>query len=167
MGPTCNKNITRSQGSIRCNITPTHWTHKLQRDQHQRIHRHMEMQHSQSTQQHNTDKTPNWTEHKPIIQRTPKSITIHKRTRQHNNNPQTTQSSKPTNKTKSLNILQFNINSIRKQESELEHVLDQHKIDMATIQETKLEKAHKIPEFNNFATLRQDRSHKEEGASSH
>ena len=23
----CNKNITRFQGSIRCNITPTHWTH--------------------------------------------------------------------------------------------------------------------------------------------
>ena len=26
-GPSCNKHITRSQGSICCNITQTHWTH--------------------------------------------------------------------------------------------------------------------------------------------
>ena len=74
-----------------------------------------------------------------------------------NNNPQTPQSSKPTNNTKRVNILQFNIISIRKQTSELEHVLDQHKIDIATIQETKLKKVHKRPQFNNYnTTLRQD-----------
>ena len=29
--PSCNKNITRTQGSIHCNITPTHWMLKMQR----------------------------------------------------------------------------------------------------------------------------------------
>ena len=61
-----------------------------------------------------------------------------------NSNSRTTQSSNSTYNTKSLSILQFNIKSIRKQKAELECVPDQHKIDMATIQETKMEKAHKI-----------------------
>ena len=39
--------------------------------------------------------------------------------------------------------MQFNVNIFRKQKAELENVLDQHKLDIATIQETKLEKAHK------------------------
>ena len=84
--PSCNKNITRSQESIRCNITPnTLDTHKMQRDKHQTMHRHMEMKHSQSTQQHITDKTPNCSEHKPITQCIPKSITNYKSTKQHHN----------------------------------------------------------------------------------
>ena len=70
-------------------------------------------------------------------------------------NQQTTQNS--------LNILQFNKNSTHKQKSELEHILDKHKKDILTMQETKLKKAHKTPQFNNYTTLRQDRSHKAKG----
>ena len=64
-----------------------------------------------------------------------------------------------TKYTNSLSVLQFNINNICKQKAKLENTLDQHKIDIATRQETHLEKAHKTPQFNNYTTLRQDRIH--------
>ena len=133
----------------------------MQRDQHWTIHRRMEKQQSQSTGHQHIGRKPHYQSmnqsSNALQNQTPHISTPDNTTT--NNDTQITQGSKSTNSTKILSILQFNINSIFKEKAELENVLDKHEIDITTIQETKLKKAHKTPQFNNCTTHWQDRSH--------
>ena len=159
--PSCNKNIIRSQGSIRCTKIPTHWTHRKCSGINIRQYRetwkcNIHKAPSNSTQI-KTNAALNINQSSNALQsQTPhtgipdNSIT--------NNNSQITRQQINKQHKKPINI-----DSIRKQKSKLEDVLDQDRIDIATIQETKFKKAHKTPQFNNYTTLRQDRSHKAGG----
>ena len=149
--------------STHCNITPTQWTHMKCSG--------INIRQYTNTWKSNINKAPSNSTHaknqtaqnmnqssNPLQNQIPLTSTLDNTTT--NNNPQTTQDCKSTNKTKCLNFLQFNINRIHKQKQYLNMSLDQHKIDITTIIETKWEKPHKTSQFNNYTTPRQDRSHK-------
>ena len=55
-----------------------------------------------------------------------------------------------------LNVLQFNIQSIKNKKLELQHFLHTHNIHIATIQETHLTSKTKTPIFPNYTSLRED-----------
>lgn len=56
----------------------------------------------------------------------------------------------------SLNILQLNINGIQNKTTELQHILTEHNIHIALIQETNLNSNKPSPMFHDYTTLRQN-----------
>ena len=59
--------------------------------------------------------------------------------------------------TRPLNILQININSIKKKVSELRHLLERENVHVALIQETKLTHSTPTPTLKKYSCLRRDR----------
>ncbi len=64
----------------------------------------------------------------------------------------------PTDNDNSFNILQFNANGIGNKLTELGLFLENHKVKVAAIQESKLTSRSRDPSIQNFATVRKDRS---------
>ena len=137
----CTRNITRSQYSIRCNHNTPHWVHL--RCTNTRIANytntwrcptHTTPQHN-IPPQHSSQTRPN---QDPPVQPPPTPPN----TSQHQNR---------------LNILQININGIRRKHTELEEYATQHKIDIILIQESKLTPSQKTPTIQSFTPIRTDR----------
>lgn len=143
--PTCTNNVTHSHGSICYNTVHSHWTHlkcsgftirQYTNAWKCNIHRwsqnHTDTRNQiteYNTQPRNTQQIPT-----PNIG-TPKNIPTT------NRNLHETQGRTETSNTKRLK----NTTVPTQTKTQLEHVLDQRKIDVATLQETKLEKTHKTP----------------------
>jgi hypothetical protein len=68
-----------------------------------------------------------------------------------------TPKTKPNSKNQIIKILQININGIQNKSLELQYLLNNQNIDIAVIQETKLNPTAKAPVIPNYSYLRQDR----------
>jgi hypothetical protein len=141
----CKDYITRHQTSIRCNHTNDHWLHLRCTDTRLRDytdtwkcsgHRQIDPQPTSPVPTPNHQTTPDPHLQPPVL--TPKPI-------------------------KNLHILQININGISNKIDELRALINLEKIDIVTVQETKLRPKTKTPTVNNFTAIRTDRAHKDGG----
>ena len=151
----CSTEITRRQTSYRCNSS--HWVHK-----------------HCTTLRCNTDYTPTWKCN--IHNQQNNTITDqHNQLTDNNNNMQQNQNinqphSINNNKTqqqinskKTITIIQININGLTTKIHELKNLTDNTKIDIITIQETKLKPTHRTPYLKDYTAIRTDRTYKNGG----
>ena len=64
---------------------------------------------------------------------------------------------------KTLKLVQININGISRKLEELHLLATTHKLDIITVQESKLQQNHKTPTIADYSTHRTDRKHKQGG----
>ena len=153
----CSTEITRRQTSYRCNSSPSHWVHK-----------------HCTTLRRNTDYTPTWKCNIHNQQNNTITDQHHQLTDNNNNMQQNLNINQPhsinNNKTqqqinskKTITIIQININGLTTKIHELKNLTDYTKIDIITIQETKLKPTHRTPYLKDYTAIRTDRTYKNRG----
>ena len=153
----CSTEITGRQTSYKCNSSPSHWVHK-----------------HCTTLIHNTDYTPTWKCNIHNQQNNTITDQHHQLTDNSNNMQQNLNINQPhsinNNKTqqqinskKTITIIQININGLTKKIHELKNLTDNTKIDIITIQETKLKPSHRTPYLKDYTAIRTDRTYKNGG----
>ena len=152
----CSTEITRRQNSYRCNSSPSHW-----------VHEHC------TTLRRNTDYTPTWK--CTIHNQQNNTITDqHHQLTNNNNMQQNLNINQPhsinnnitqqqINSKKTITIIQININGLTTKIHELKNLTDNTKIDIITIQETKLKPTHRTPYLKDYTAIRTDRTYKNGG----
>ena len=150
----CSTEITRRQTSYRCNSSPSHWVHK-----------------HCTTLRRNTDYTPTWKCNIHNQQNNTITDKHHQLTDNNNNMQQNLNINQPhsinNNKTqqqinskKTITIIQININGLTTKIHELKNLTDNAKIDIITIQETKLKPTHRTPYLKDYTAIRTDLNQK-------
>ena len=140
----CSTEITGRQTSYKCNSSPSHWVHK-----------------HCTTLIHNTDYTPTWKCNIHNQQNNTITDQHHQLTDNSNNMQQNLNINQPhsinNNKTqqqinskKTITIIQININGLTTKIRELKNLTDNKKIDIITIQETKLKPTHRTPYLKDY-----------------
>ena len=153
----CSTEITRRQTSYRCNSSPSHW-----------VHEHC------TTLRRNTDYTHTWKCNIHNQQNNTITDQHHQLTDNNNNMQQNLNINQPhsinNNKTqqqinskKTITIIQININGLTTKIHELKNQTDNTKIDIITIQETKLKPTHRTPYLKDYTAIRTDRTYKNGG----
>ena len=153
----CSTEITGKQTSYKCNSSPSHWVHK-----------------HCTTLIRNTDYTPTWKCNIHNQQNNTITDQHHQLTDNSNNMQQNLNINQPhsinNNKTqqqinskKTITIIQININGLTKKIHELKNLTDNTKIDIITIQETKLKPTHRTPYLKDYTAIRTDRTYKNGG----
>lgn len=173
----CNKQITRRHGALLCNTNPSHWVHKTCTKTSYKKHHNTwtcplhttntttskatnQTSHPSPLQNSNATNPPNLQSRTPSSPPSPQNT---KATRQPQNRPKrslpatgSSENRKPK-QNRNLKILQLNINGIQSKFTELQQLLTDENIDIATIQETKLHPSNKTPEIPKYLCIRQDR----------
>ena len=153
----CSTEITGRQTSYKCNSSPSHWVHK-----------------HCTTLIRNTDYTPTWKCNIHNQQNNTITDQHHQLTDNSNNMQQNLNINQPhsinNNKTqqqinskKTITIIQININGLTTKIHELKNLTDNTKIDIITIQETKLKPTHRTPYLKYYTAIRTDRTYKNGG----
>ena len=153
----CSTEITGRQTSYKCNSSPSHWVHK-----------------HCTTLIRNTDYTPTWKCNIHNQQNNTITDQHHQLTDNSNNMQQNLNINQPhsinNNKTqqqinskKTITIIQININGLTTKIHELKNLTDNTKIDIITIQETKLKPTHRTPYLKDYTAIRTDRTYKNGG----
>ena len=152
----CSTEITRRQTSYRCNSSPSHW-----------VHEHC------TTLRRNTDYTPTWKCNIHNQQNNTITDQHHQLTDNNNmqqnlniNQPHSINNNKiqqQINSKKTITIIQININGLTTKIHELKNLTDNTKIDIITIQETKLKPTHRTPYLKDYTAIRTDRTYKNGG----
>ena len=153
----CSTEITGRQTSYKCNSSPSHWVHK-----------------HCTTLIRNTDYTPTWKCNIHNQQNNTITDQHHQLTDNSNNMQQNLNINQPhsinNNKTqqqinskKTITIIQININGLTTKIHELKNLTDNTKIDIITIQETKLRPTHRTPYLKDYTAIRTDRTYKNGG----
>ena len=153
----CSTEITGRQTSYKCNSSPSHWVHK-----------------HYTTLIRNTDYTPTWKCNIHNQQNNTITDQHHQLTDNSNNMQQNLNINQPhsinNNKTqqqinskKTITIIQININGLTTKIHELKNLTDNTKIDIITIQETKLKTPHRTPYLKDYTAIRTDRTYKNGG----
>ena len=153
----CSTEITGRQTSYKCNRSPSHWVHK-----------------HCTTLIRNTDYTPTWKCNIHNQQNNTITDQHHQLTDNSNNMQQNLNINQPhsinNNKTqqqinskKTITIIQININGLTTKIHELKNLTDNTKIDIITIQETKLRPTHRTPYLKDYTAIRTDRTYKNGG----
>ena len=153
----CSTEITGRQTSYKCNSSPSHWVHK-----------------HCTTLIRNTDYTPTWKCNIHNQQNNTITDQHHQLTDNSNNMQQNLNINQPhsinNNKTqqqinskKTITIIQININGLTTKIHELKNLTDNTKIDIITIQETKLKPTHRTPYLKDYMAIRTDRTYKNGG----
>ena len=153
----CSTEITGRQTSYKCNSSPSHWVHK-----------------HCTTMIHNSDYTPTWKCNIHNQQNNTITDQHHQLTDNSNNMQQNLNINQPhsinNNKTqqqinskKTITIIQININGLTTKIHELKNLTDNTKIDIITIQETKLKPTHRTPYLKDYTAIRTDRTYKNGG----
>ena len=153
----CSTEITGRQTSYKCNSSPSHWVHK-----------------HCTTLICNTDYTPTWKCNIHNQQNNTITDQHHQLTDNSNNMQQNLNINQPhsinNNKTqqqinskKTITIIQININGLTTKIHELKNLTDNTKIDIITIQETKLKPTHRTPYLKDYTAIRTDRNYKNGG----
>ena len=153
----CSTEITGRQTSYKCNSSPSHWVHK-----------------HCTTLMRNTDYTPTWKCNIHNQQNNTITDQHHQLTDNSNNMQQNLNINQPhsinNNKTqqqinskKTITIIQININGLTTKIHELKNLTDNTKIDIITIQETKLKPTHRTPYLKDYTAIRTDRTYKNGG----
>ena len=153
----CSTKITGRQTSYKCNSSPSHWVHK-----------------HCTTLMRNTDYTPTWKCNIHNQQNNTITDQHHQLTDNSNNMQQNLNINQPhsinNNKTqqqinskKTITIIQININGLTTKIHELKNLTDNTKIDIITIQETKLKPTHRTPYLKDYTAIRTDRTYKNGG----
>ena len=153
----CSTEITGRQTSYKFNSSPSHWVHK----------------HCTALIR-NTDYTPTWKCNIHNQQNNAITDQHHQLTDNSNNMQQNLNINQPhsinNNKTqqqinskKTITIIQININGLTTKIHELKNLTDNTKIDIITIQETKLKPTHRTPYLKDYTAIRTDRAYKNGG----
>ena len=153
----CSTEITGRQTSYKCNSSPSHWVHK-----------------HCTTLIRNTDYTPTWKCNIHNQQNNTITDQHHQLTDNSNNMQQNLNINQPhsinNNKTqqqinskKTITIIQININGLTTKIHELKNLTDNTKIDIITIQETKLKPTHRTPYLKDYTAIQTDRTYKNGG----
>ena len=153
----CLTEITRRQTSYKCNSSPSHWVHK-----------------HCTTLIRNTDYTPTWKCNIHNQQNNTITDQHHQLTDNSNNMQQNQNINQPhsinnnksqqqINSKKTITIIQININGLTTKINELKNLTDNTKIDIITIQETKLKPTHRTPYLKDYTAIRTDRTYKNGG----
>ena len=153
----CSTEITGRQTSYKCNSSPSHWVHK-----------------HCTTLIRNTEYTPTWKCNSHNQQNNTITDQHHQLTDNSNNMQQNMNINQPhsinNNKTqqqinskKTIKIIQININGLTTKIHELKNLTDNTKIDIITIQETKLKSTHRTPYLKDYTAIRTDRTFKNGG----
>ena len=153
----CSTEITRRQTSYRCNSSPSHW-----------VHEHC------TTLRRNTVYTPTWkfnihNQQNNTITDQHLQLTNNNNNMQQNlniNQPHSINNNKTQlqiNSKKTITIIQININGLTTKVHELKNLTDNTKIDIITIQETKLKPTHRTPYLKDYTAIRTDRTYKNGG----
>ena len=141
----------------RCNSSHSHW-----------VHEHC------TTLRRNTDYTPTWKCNIHNQQNNTITDQHHQLTDNNNNMQQNlninqlhsinnNKTQQQINSKKTITIIQININGLTTKIHELKNLTDNTKIDIITIQETKLKPTHRTPYLKDYTAIQTDRTYKNGG----